>query len=117
MKVRDVALAVGWAANLGAMNRGLRAEDTDLWAEEARAEARRDVAHAIRTRELYVCDTGTIVLYSPGIPPDKREVLRGLPHRVLASGCTDPTVHRNIVYAEAFNRHILRYLEERAPAH
>ena len=117
MKVGDLMLAVGCAANLTAMNETTGTEKRDLWADEARAEARRDLAQAIRTQELYICDTGTIVLYSPGVPPDKKGVLRGIPHRVLASGCTDPAVHRNIVYAEAFNRQLLNYLEGRAAAH
>jgi hypothetical protein len=74
-------------------------------------QARRDAADAIRIGHLYVCDAGTIGLYSPGVAPSQQFLIRGLPRRLLPSGCTNPEAHRSIAYSEAFNREILRYLE------
>jgi hypothetical protein len=79
--------------------------------KEITKAARQDAAAAISSGQLYVCDAGTIALYSPGIPPDKTPLVRNLRHRTLPSGCTAPGALNSVAYAEIFNREIVRFLE------
>jgi hypothetical protein len=82
--------------------------------KEITKAARQDAATAISTGQLYVCDAGTIAIYSPGIPPDKAPLVHDLPHRTLWSGCTAPGALDSVAHAEVFNREILRFLESNA---
>jgi hypothetical protein len=79
--------------------------------KEITKAAHQDAATAISRGQIYVCDAGTIAIYSPGIPPDKAPLVHDLPHRTLSSGCTAPGALENVTYAEVFNREIVRFLE------
>lgn len=75
----------------------------------------RDAADAIALGQLYVCETGTLGVYTPGVSESEGELVRGLPRRLLPSGCADPRVLGSLVYAETFNREIVRFLKEHKP--
>ena len=83
---------------------------SNLWSEQITTQALQAAAAAISTGKLYLCDAGTIAIYTPGIPRDKASLVRHLPHRVLPSGCIDPEALRSVAYAEVFNGEIVRYL-------
>src|SRR5256885_1923112 len=74
---------------------------------EVRAEALRDAAAAIAAGKPYVCEAGTIAICLPGISDKNQKFVRNLPHRLLPSGCTEPTAFRSIAYAGVFNLQIL----------
>lgn len=83
--------------------------------EEVASEARQDASKAILGGQLYICDAGTIAIYSPGITPENRELVSDLPHCLLPAGCTDPRAFRSIYYAQIFNSEIVRYLAANPP--
>ena len=78
--------------------------------EEIRSGAGRDAAKVIESGKLYVCETGTIAIYLPGIPEAHLNRVRTLPRRTLRNGCLAPGVARAIAYAAVFNAEILRHL-------
>ena len=80
---------------------------------EVRTEALRDAATTIAAGKLYVCETGTIGIYLPGVPASKAKLVKDLPRHGLPSGCTNPLALRSITYAEIFNCEIVRYLSEK----
>ncbi|MCE9591412.1 MAG: peroxiredoxin [Planctomycetes bacterium] len=84
----------------------------DFSPDEVHAEALHDASAAIASGELYICETGTIALYAPGIPRNRLDLVKDLPRRPLPSGCTDPRVFRSIAYAEVFNQEVVRFVAE-----
>ena len=85
------------------------------FSEQVAKEALEDAATAIRTGNLYVCDAGTIAIYTPGISTTQGLLVQNLPHRLLPSGCTHPKALRSVAYAKVFNREIVRFLMDQGP--
>ena len=85
---------------------------TDFPVEAVRTQALHDAWAAIASGRFYICETGTIAIYAPGVPERSLDLVRGLPRRTLPSGCTEPRVFRSIAYAEVFNAEMVRYLSE-----
>jgi hypothetical protein len=80
---------------------------------EVQWQALRDAQTVAATGQLYICEAGTIAIYTPGITTNDIPVVRDLPRRLLPSGCTNPEAARSIAYAEAFNREILAQLRHK----
>jgi hypothetical protein len=79
--------------------------------DEVGKEALKDASKAIAEDHVYVCDAGTIAIYTPGISEKDKKIIANLPHRTLPSGCTEPLAFHSITYAKIFNQEILRHLK------
>jgi hypothetical protein len=86
-----------------------------LSSEQVTAEAMKEAGTAISSGNLYLCETGTIGIYTPGVPETTKELVRDLPRHRLPSGCLEPHVWRSIAYAQVFNGEIIQFLANKKP--